>query len=53
MNNAGIPGVPCPFLWLNKRDYQQVFDVNVFGMIDVTLAFLPLIKAGHEGDDIL
>ncbi|XP_077978848.1 retinol dehydrogenase 7-like [Glandiceps talaboti] len=44
VNNAGIPGLTCPYEWLTKEDFQQVIDVNLLGMIDVTNVFLPLIK---------
>ena len=37
-----------------KIDYiklfqQRIFDVNILGMYDVTLAFLPLIRPAGEG----
>ena len=30
--------------WLTLDDYRQVCSVNLFGLIDVTMTFLPLIK---------
>ncbi|XP_030051087.1 retinol dehydrogenase 16 [Microcaecilia unicolor] len=44
VNNAGtgIPGAPNE--WLTKDDFVKVLDVNLVGMIDVTLCLLPLIR---------
>jgi NAD(P)-dependent dehydrogenase (short-subunit alcohol dehydrogenase family) len=43
VNNAGIPlGGPLEFLPLDK--FQELFDVNVTGVLRVTQAFLPLIR---------
>ena len=44
LNNAGISGRYGPLDWLNLNDYHQVSSVNLFGLIDVTMTFLPLIK---------
>ncbi|KAG9470308.1 retinol dehydrogenase 7-like [Eleutherodactylus coqui] len=44
VNNAGIPGLFAPFGWLKKEDLLKVMDVNLLGMIDVTLTFLPLLR---------
>ena len=45
INNAGIPGVGAgPLDWLVTSDYRRALDVNVLGMIDVTMTFLPLVK---------
>ncbi|XP_077974362.1 retinol dehydrogenase 16-like [Styela clava] len=49
VNNAGIAGTTVPFAWSKKEDCQQILDVNLLGVFDVTLAFLPLIKHGNEG----
>ena len=43
-NNAGIAGAIGPAEWLHLSDYQKVLDVNLFGLVDVTTTFLPLIK---------
>ncbi|XP_031205639.1 retinol dehydrogenase 7 isoform X2 [Mastomys coucha] len=43
VNNAGI----CVFAvneWLKKQDFASVLDVNLLGMIDVTLNMLPLVR---------
>jgi len=49
VNNAGIPGCAAPFEWGIDEDYQNVFDVNFFGVVKVTRAFLPLIRKNKEG----
>lgn len=43
MNNAGI-GVPGPMELIAANDLRQQFDINVFGQVLVTQAFLPLIR---------
>uniref|UniRef100_UPI00358FB1B1 dehydrogenase/reductase SDR family member 9 n=1 Tax=Myxine glutinosa TaxID=7769 RepID=UPI00358FB1B1 len=47
VNNAGIPGVPAPTDWQTVEEYKRGIDVNLMGMIQVTLAFLPLVKRAH------
>nr|XP_034956651.1 17-beta-hydroxysteroid dehydrogenase type 6-like isoform X1 [Zootoca vivipara] len=44
VNNAGIcvPAGPCE--WLTKDDFAKVINVNLLGMIDVTLHMLPLVR---------
>ena len=44
MNNAGvsIPSAPCD--WLTIDDYTSMLDVNLNGVIAVTLSVLQLIK---------
>lgn len=44
MNNAGIsiPSGPCD--WLTIDDYKSLLEVNLVGVISVTLSVLPLIK---------
>lgn len=44
INNAGI-AVGGPLMDLTIEDYKHQFDVNVFGLIKVTQAFLPLLGA--------
>ena len=44
LNNAGVflrGGNPE---WFTLEDYKQQCDVNLWGLIDVTLTFLPLVK---------
>lgn len=43
INNAGIAKVG-PIEWHTMEDYKLVADVNLWGLIDVTKVFLPLIK---------
>lgn len=43
INNAGIAKVG-PVEWQTLADYKRVADVNLWGLIDVTKVFLPLIK---------
>ena len=46
VNNAGIAR-PRGFLEFTRReDYEKTAAVNLFGAIDVTLTFLPLLKNG-------
>lgn len=46
VNNAGIPyGGPVEFLDL--KEVRRLYDVNFFGAIAVTQAFLPLLRQGR------
>lgn len=49
VNNAGVVGVNAPFEWTTKEQCSKTIDVNLLGVYDVTLKFLPLIKRGREG----
>ena len=45
INNAGIGSSafgPCE--WTTVDNYRECYDVNVLGMVDVTMTFLPLVK---------
>lgn len=44
VNNAGIVHPAAPNEWLTKNDFVKVLDVNLVGLIDVTLHMLPLVK---------
>jgi retinol dehydrogenase-16 len=44
VNNAGIAGNVGPTDWNTRGDYEKVMAVNLYGMIDMTNAFLPLIR---------
>ena len=46
VNNAGI-GVAGPLEYLSLEDLRWQFEVNTFGHIAVTQAFLPLIRKGQ------
>ncbi|XP_063808554.1 retinol dehydrogenase 7-like isoform X2 [Pseudophryne corroboree] len=44
VNNAGI-GIPsCNNEWLTKDDFLKVLNVNLLGVIEVSLSLLPLIR---------
>jgi len=43
VNNAGI-GAISPVEFTSRKSLQEVFDVNVFGLVAVTQAFLPLLR---------
>ncbi|XP_055467982.1 retinol dehydrogenase 7-like [Psammomys obesus] len=43
VNNAGI-SVFAINEWQNKQDFVKVLDVNLLGLIDVTLNMLPLVR---------
>ena len=44
VNNAGVLGIDGPTQTIPRQEYINVFQVNVFGMVDVTRAFLSLVK---------
>ena len=44
VNNSGISGT-APLMHVPMADVRQMFDVNVFGLLQVTQAFLPLLGA--------
>jgi len=44
MNNAGIMGSNGPPEWHTIDDYKLTASVNLYGLIDVTMTFLPLVK---------
>ena len=44
VNNAGISIPSGPNQWMNKQDFASVLDVNLVGMIEVTLSLLPLVR---------
>ena len=44
VNNAGIGAAGGPLDFLTRRTFSMVFDVNVFGMAEVSRVFLPLLK---------
>ncbi|NXN62648.1 RDH16 dehydrogenase, partial [Rynchops niger] len=44
VNNAGIVVPTAPNEWLTKDDFVKVLDVNLVGLIEVTLSLLPLIR---------
>lgn len=44
VNNAGIGG-SGPLMYMPMEEIRQIFEVNVFGLLAVTRAFLPLLGA--------
>lgn len=44
VNNAGVAFPSAPHDWLVIDDYKSMLAVNLFGVIDVTLSVLPLVK---------
>lgn len=44
VNNAGIAVPTAPNEWLRKEDFVAVLNVNLVGLIEVTLSLLPLVK---------
>lgn len=47
INNAGIMLAPGPVEFQRLDDIRAQFDVNVFGMMAVTIALLPLLGTGE------
>ena len=43
VNNAGI-GYPAPTEWVTVEEMKRTVDVNLWGTVSVTKAFLPLLK---------
>ncbi|XP_019411879.1 PREDICTED: retinol dehydrogenase 16-like [Crocodylus porosus] len=44
VNNAGISVPTAPNEWLSKADFVKMLDVNLVGLIEVTLSLLPLVR---------
>ncbi|XP_018424054.1 PREDICTED: dehydrogenase/reductase SDR family member 9 [Nanorana parkeri] len=44
VNNAGIMGTLAPMDWLSLEDVREPIEVNLIGLIHVTLAMLPMVK---------
>ena len=44
VNNAGISIPSGPNEWLNKEDFAKILNVNLLGVIEVTLSMLPLVR---------
>ena len=47
VNNAGIV-IPGPLKYMPLEDFRAHFDVNLFGLMDVTQQFLPLLGAAEN-----
>src|SRR5689334_2879537 len=46
VNNAGV-GVGGAVEYISEEDWRWVFDVNVFGIVALTKAAIPMLRAGH------
>ncbi|XP_068123640.1 retinol dehydrogenase 7-like [Hyperolius riggenbachi] len=44
VNNAGILLPLAPNEWLKREDFKKILDVNLLGVVDVTINLLPLIR---------
>ncbi|XP_018971547.1 retinol dehydrogenase 7-like [Cyprinus carpio] len=44
VNNAGISFPTAPHDWLEIEDFKQMINVNLIGVVAITLSVLPLIK---------
>ncbi|XP_075408922.1 retinol dehydrogenase 16-like [Tenrec ecaudatus] len=44
VNNAGVSVPTAPNEWLTKGDFMKMLDVNLLGLIEVTLSLLPLVR---------
>ncbi|KAG7259656.1 hypothetical protein CRUP_030857 [Coryphaenoides rupestris] len=44
VNNAGVATPAAPWDWLSFEDYRGMMEVNMDGVVAVTLSVLPLIK---------
>ncbi|XP_072828666.1 retinol dehydrogenase 16 isoform X2 [Vicugna pacos] len=44
VNNVGISIPTAPSEWLTKQDFMKILDVNLLGVIEVTLSLLPLVR---------
>ncbi|XP_072264011.1 retinol dehydrogenase 16-like [Pyxicephalus adspersus] len=44
VNNAGIALPSAPNEWLTKEDFLRILNVNLLGLVDVTIKMLPLIR---------
>ncbi|ETE57398.1 Retinol dehydrogenase 16, partial [Ophiophagus hannah] len=44
VNNAGVSVPTAPNEWLTKEDFKKIIDINLLGLIDVTLHMIPLLR---------
>ena len=47
VNNAGVGGGGGPIEFMDLQDLYETLDVNLFGQVAVTQAFLPLLRKGR------
>ena len=48
INNAGI-AISGPIIHISEEELKKQFEVNLFGVLAVTKAFLPLLKGANPG----
>ncbi|XP_060559590.1 retinol dehydrogenase 7-like [Ruditapes philippinarum] len=53
VNNAGIMLNFCPAEWTPLKDYETESKVNLFGTIDMSLTFLPLLRMSRGRRELL
>ncbi|XP_059259457.1 retinol dehydrogenase 16 [Mustela nigripes] len=44
VNNAGVSVPTAPNEWLTKHDFMKILDVNLLGLLEVTLSLLSLVR---------
>ena len=44
VNNAGLSILSSLNEWMKKEDFAKILDVNLLGVIEVTLSMLPLVR---------
>ncbi|KAM3844094.1 retinol dehydrogenase 16-like [Vipera latastei] len=44
VNNAGVSIPTGPNEWLTKEDFKKILDINLLGLIDVTIHMIPLLR---------
>ena len=49
INNAGMSLPPAPIVYSEVEEYEQVLQVNLWGVIYGSLAFLPALRSGTGG----
>lgn len=48
INNAGVFHQTGPFAAFDRSEWQSSMEVNVFGPVQLSLALLPALRAGHD-----
>src|ERR1700694_2331608 len=49
VNNAGVEAAYLPIEMAPDSMWRQIFDTNVFGLLNVTRAALPILRQGNGG----
>lgn len=49
INNAGVEGGARPFWAIDEETFDRTLEINLFGVINGTRAFLPQLRANGEG----